>query len=154
MQQNEVVLEVKKGMKIYQLTTGVLCTGAVGFLFYGMTELWEFMEKNQALLFGAIMILFCMGMMYTMLYSFRHRIVFDNEKMTRHGVYNSKVIYYKDMEEIRFTDHYWQFSATGKVLGNAQAYLIDFKYKDKEKAISFLKELFSNEDQPKVIVDK
>ncbi|MBO6586801.1 MAG: hypothetical protein JJ953_11900 [Gracilimonas sp.] len=148
MKNEKVVLEVKKGWKIYQLIAGVICIGAVGYLFYGMTELWEYMGKNQALLFGAIMILFCLGMLYTMFYSFRHHIEFDNEKMTRYGVINSKVIYYKDMEELCFTDRYWQFSATGKVLGNPKAYLIDTKYQDKEKAIAYLKQLFKEEDHP------
>jgi hypothetical protein len=65
MENEKVVLEVKKGWKIYQLIAGVLCIGAAGYLFYGMSEHWEYMHKNQVLLFGAILTLICLGMIYT-----------------------------------------------------------------------------------------
>lgn len=152
MDQAQVTLEVKKGMKIYQVVGAMLCIIAIGFLFYQMIQLQEYMDEQQALLFASIMSVFGLGALYSMIYSFHHRIVFDSEKMTRYGIRNSKEVYYSDMEEIRFSDSFWQLSATGKVLGNSQIYLIDYKYRDKEKAVSFLSEVLSDKDHPKVMV--
>lgn len=152
MEKDQVRLEVKSGWKIYQVITAIIGLGAIGYMVNEMIAIMEY--AGEGLLFLAI----CFGMaaimiLYGLAYAFRHYIIFDRSGMRRKGIVNEKVIPYADISKFHFSDSFWRVSPTGKLLGNSDAILIDFKYENTEEAISFLEEVLPSGEGPEVTTD-
>lgn len=151
MEQNTIILELRKGAKIYQVVTVLI---VIVCLIYLSQELWSIREsaESQVLLLVSIFSFFCLAALYMLIYSFRHRIEFHEDRMIRRGVFKHKQIEYKDISLILFTRRLFQLSGTSILLRDPKAIHIDFKYDQEEtgKAIHFLKLKFDYQYGPKI----
>lgn len=103
MGKDQVTLHIKSGWKIYQVVAGIVVIAA---MVYMITELVNILEYSGA---GAIFlmtffVLCSIGILYSMAYAFRHRLVFDKSGMRRKGVIKEKEIPYEEISEFRFSD--------------------------------------------------
>lgn len=140
MGKDQVTLHIKSGWKIYQVVAGISVLAAMLFM---ITELVNIMEYSGAgaLFLIAFFALCSIGMVYSMVYAFRHRLIFDKSGMRRKGVIREKEIPYEDISELRFSDSFWEMGPTVKVIGSSSAFLVDFKYANPEDAKAFLREI-------------
>lgn len=147
-----VILEVSKGWKIYQVIGGLVAIAGASYMAVKSLEIIEY-AGMQAVLLAIFMVLVCLSALYSMLYGFRHRIVFQDSKMSRQGVFHTKEIPYEEISNILFTHSYWKISPPFKLLGDPKAIHIDFKYDrdKKEKATRYLKNKFERKGGPKVV---
>lgn len=145
MNRDQVVMEVKFGWKVYQLLTSILVIGCFAFLMKRMAEMSKYTGAGGIflLLFFA---LFIVGMIYNVIYNFRHHIIFDKSGLTRRGIVNEKVIAYADIDHLHFSDSIWKAGnlsnlplSKGKVLINAQ-------YTNYDEALVYLREILNSEE--------
>lgn len=150
MEKDQVTLNVKSGWKLYQIVAGIVAIAAMVFMISELVNIMEYAGAG-AIFLVAFFALCSVGILYSIGYAFKHRLIFDKSGMRRKGVIKEKKIPYEEISEFRFSNSYWKMNPVAKVLGNSSAILIDFMYENPEKAKAFLKEVLSSEKGTKLV---
>lgn len=148
-----VTLEMKKGWKAFQIVCGIAVFGIMGYLIMDIVQSPGFGGGEQVLLFWIFTAMIITGMLYGVIYSIRHRIVFDESGMKRFGVIKVREIKYEEMEELHFSDSFWDFRTAIAVMKNSNVYVINHYFSNKDKAVEFLKGNL-NPGETKLVVKK
>jgi|GEM_PF-6640082 len=145
MSNDNVILEVKSGWKIFQLGTSILALSGFAFLLKQLIGISGYIGAGGVFLVG-FFALGIIGMLYIVIYCFRHSIVFDDSGMKRVGILNKKVISYSDIDELHFNDKMWRAGNLNDLVGNSRKIMIDYKYTNYDEALAYLREALRSKE--------
>ena len=146
MGEKQVTLETKTGWKIYQVVVGLLTIACIAFLINRLIYILKY-EPTSGIFLIAFFSLMIVGVLYSLVHSLRHQVIFDESSMRRIGIMKEKMIPYTEIDELRFTDSFWKSGPASSLFWGKNTYVIDIKYKDADLAKSFLKDVLKLDDR-------
>jgi len=135
----QVILETTSGWKIYQIIVGLVTLVCMAYLINRLIYILKY-EPTSGMLLIAFFAIMMIGLLYSLIHSLRHRVIFDDSSMRRIGIMKEKIIPYTEIDELRFTDSFWKSGPASSLFWGKNTYVIDIKYKDPDIAKAFLKE--------------
>lgn len=152
MDEKSISLRVQRKWKAIQITGWITGTAALLFMSMKLLELTTVDSSQKILLLVLFSLIIAIGF-YGLLYGIRHRLVFSENRVIRHGVFARKTINYAQIEAIYISSSYWSLRQNTVLLKNPSALHLDYKYdpQETEKLKGFLEDVLDKENGPEVV---